>query len=376
MEPPASHTKPDRKPPPTLEDLGKILGLSKRAVSQALHDRTGTVKVSAATRERVRALAKTLGYRKNMAAAALTTRRTGMFGILTSVGRMHVSAMQLAAAVDEFRSLGISPLVIHDAARSAAEYDFSLDTLINSRVDGVLLLHRPPHFGEAHVEKLRDYGMSIVQIGSTSPAHNISHYLTDRRQAFGLVVDHVLSQGYRRLGTITRNQDQYPHPTWQASGIQTHVAILEAVNQARNAGADISLEIYNAAGRGEEYPDVHLLYAPGYAVTRDLIAKGSLPEVLICQVDGWALGAMRACGEAGIRIPEDMAITGYGNEPSGSATLVPLTSITEPFEEMCRAAITELVSAVKEGRATHRQPVVMPCELIVRRSSLRSGAEL
>ncbi len=361
--------------PPTLEDLGKILGLSKRAVSQALNDRAGTVGVSAATKERVRELAKTLGYRKNMAATALATRRTGMFGILVSVGRMHVNAVQLASAVDEFRRLGHNPLIIHDEVGSEPEPDVSLDTVINSRVDGVLLIQRKPHFSDENVEKLRDYGMSVVQVGSTNPAHNISHYLTDRKQAFQLVVEHLVSQGCRRFGAIVRSEERFLHPEWQASDMQTRVAILEAVNQARNGGADISLEIHSVHGR-EECPDIHLLYAPGYVAMREIIASGAIPEALICQVDGWAFGAMRACGEAGIRIPQDMAITGYGNEPSGSATHIPLTSVSLPFEEMCRAAIAELVSAVKEGRSSHRRSVVMPCELIVRRSSLRSAPEL
>lgn len=371
MNPERSIPEAARNRPPTLEDLGQILGLSKRAVSQALYDRAGTVKVSAATRERVRQLAKTLGYRKNMAATALTTKRTGMFGILTSVGRMHVSAIQLATAVAEFRRLGHSPLVIHDDAKTTEQHDFSLSALINARVDGVLLIRRPPHFTDHHVEELRQYGMSVVQVGSTTPALNISHFLTDRSQAFQLIVDHLVAQGYRRLGAIVGSPESLSHPTWGTSASrQTRTAILEAVNQARNAGTDLHLEIHECPKISNEEYEMHELSVPGYEAMRHIIKEKKVPEALICQVDGWAWGAMRACAEAGLRIPDDMAITGYSNEPACSATYVPLTSVAEPFEEMCQAAVDELIAAVKDRRPTHRQAVFLPHQLIVRKSSL------
>lgn len=371
MNPDRSTPETVRNRPPTLEDLGQILGLSKRAVSQALYDRAGTVKVSAATRDRVRQLAKTLGYRKNMAATALTTKRSGMFGILTSVGRMHISAIHLATAVAEFRNLGHSPLVIHDDAKTTEQHDFSLSALINARVDGVLLIRRPAHFTDLHVEELRKYGMAVVQVGATTPAANLSHYLTDRSQAFQLIVDHLVSQGYRQLGAIVGPPERNSHSNWVYSAAQqTRTAILEAVNQARNAGADLSLEIHECPDTSNEELEVHELSAPGYGAMRHIIEEKKIPEALICQVDGWAWGAMRACAEEGIRIPDDMAITGYSNEPACSATYVPLTTVAEPFEQMCAEAVSELVTAVRDQRPTHRQPVFMPHQLIVRKSSL------
>lgn len=364
-----------RDRPPTLEDLGKILGLSKRAVSQALDNRPGTVKVSEATRERVCQLAKTLGYRKNMAASALTTQRTGMFGILTSVGHMHIGTIQLALAVAEFRRLGHSPLVIYDDAKATNEQDLSLSAMINARVDGVLLIRRPVHFIDQHVAELRQYGMSVVQVGSTTAALNLSHYLTDRSQAFQLIVDHLVTQGYRRLGAIVSPPEVLHDRIWSNSaGQQTRTAILEAVNQARNAGADLNLEIHETSNISDGGREVHDLYAPGYEAMRQIIKAKKIPDALICQVDGWAWGAMRACAEGGLSIPNDVAITGYGNEPACSATYVPLTSVAEPFEQMCHAAVNELVAAVKDRRPTHRQPVFMSHQLIVRKSSINPGS--
>jgi len=364
--------KPSLEKPPTLADLGRILGLSKRAVSQALNERQGTVKVSAATRQRVQSLAKQMGYRPNFAAASLTTGRTGQFGILTPISRMHVHAIRLASAVDAFAKLGISPIVVYSGAKSEEAQDSTLLALIGGRIDGILLLNRQAHFSEAHVSELRRFGTAVVQVGSTLASLDTFHYLTDRTQAFGLVFDHLIEQGFRRIGAMVGNQTGSSGSNQRSiAGTQTRMAILEAANMIRNRGVDISLQIHDLDPDAVVSNDPHPLYSAGYYCMRKLIDDQQVPEVLVCQVDSWAFGAMRACAEAGIRIPHDMAITGYGNEPVCSATYHPLTSIDEPFDSMCDAAVQEIVHSVRENRPIEVRSVVMPCQLIVRQSSLR-----
>lgn len=360
--------------PPTLADLGKLLGLSKRAVSQALNDRSGTVKVSEKTKDRVRALAKRMGYRQNMAATALSTGRTGLFGILAPLGRMHIHAIHLACAVDAFARHGISPIVIKSIGRQALEN--TLSTLIGARLDGLLLVDRQPYFADEHVAELQRFGVTIAQVGSTAPSPKLCHYWTDRNGSFALIIEHLVEQGVRDLTAMVSSEIGPPGSGQRdPAGNQTLVAILTAVNHMRNKGIDLKLRICAAPRLTEEEKDageVHPLYLPGYRAMQSLISVGEIPEALICQVDGWALGAMRACAEAGLRIPEDIAITGYSNEPACSATYVPLTSVEEPFEEMCLAAVGELVSTVREGRPLPPKSVVMPNRLVIRKSSLRN----
>lgn len=364
-----------RDKPPTLADLGRLLGLSKRAVAQALNDRGGTVKVSAATRARVQALAKKMGYRQNMAATALSTGRTGLFGILAPVGRMHVTATHLASAVDAFRDFEISPIVVCSSAKNETGQESNLAALIGARLDGVLLLDRQRHFTDRHVEELRRFGTAVVQVGSTKAASHMCHFLTDRGQAFRLVFDHLAEQGFQRIGAlVSRESSTADSVSHSSAGIQTRIAILEAANQIRNEGIDLKLEIHEVAPASDGAEGVHALYREGYVGMKRIIHDHKIPEVLVCQVDGWAWGAMRACAEAGIRIPHDMGLTGYSNEPVCSATYLPLTSVEEPIDEMCRLGVAELVNAVREKRSPHQHPTLLPCQLIVRESSLRRTA--
>jgi len=328
--------------------------------------------VSAATRARVQALAKKMGYRQNMAATALSTGRTGLFGILAPVGRMHVTATHLASAVDAFRDFEISPIVVCSSAKNEAGQESNLAALIGARLDGVLLLNRQIRFTDRHVEELRRFGTAVVQVGSTRAASHLCHFLTDRGQAFRLVFDHLAEQGFQRIGAlVSRESSTADSVSHSSAGIQTRIAILEAANQIRNEGIDLKLEIHEVSPASDGAEGVHPLYRAGYLGMKNIIQEKRVPEALVCQVDGWAWGAMKACAEAGIRIPQDMGITGYSNEPVCSATSLPLTSIEEPFDEMCKLGVEELVTAVRKKEPPHQQATVLPCRLIVRESSLR-----
>lgn len=367
--------------PVTLDDMGKILGLSKRAVSQALYDRPGTVKVSEKTKERVRAVAKSMGYRSNTAARSLTTGRTGLYGILVSMGKMHIRAVHLAAAVEVFRKHKITPIVINCPGNLEEDMEFSMSTLINARVDGVLLLNRHPRFQEAQLAELRRFGMSVVQVGSSESVGEISHYTVDWGKVYLPALEHLLEQGYRRIGGMVSSGeflrevmgDSGPSLNSNA-GQRTRAAMLEAVNAARNKGWNFEFHFFDYMSQEPSPPDLHPLYLAGYLRMKEIIRKGEVPEALLCQVDGYALGAMRACQENGVRIPGDMAITGFSNEPAASAGVLPLTSIEEPFEEMCEAGISELIEATKACTRTSRQRVFFECRLITRASSLRPPA--
>jgi len=370
-KPETDHTVPSNRPA-TLDDLGKILGLSTRAVSQALHDRPGTVKVSEKTKARVVALAKSMGYRPNNAAKSLTTGRTGMFGILAGFGKMHIRAMHLATTVEVFRSHGVTPVVFNAGNTSEEDLEFSMTSLINARVDGVVLLQRHSSFQESHVAELRKYGMSVVQVGSMEGLEETSHYSVDWSHAYRPALMHLLEQGHKRIGGLVANQKALDkRRTGQPARQRTRSSMLEAANEARNLGHNFHFQFYDYDSDIAVPDDLHPLYHIGYVGMKEIIRRNEVPDALMCQVDGFSFGAMRACKEAGLRIPEDVALTGYGNDPGSSATYIPLTTIEEPFQEMCEKAVVELLEATRVNRQTERKTFLFPTRLVVRASSLR-----
>lgn len=363
------------KKQPTLQDIGDRLGLTKRAVSQALNERAGTVKVSEATRQRVQAMAKTMGYRQNMAAKALTTGRTGMFGILSFQSLMHVNSVRLLIATEEFRQRNIIPLALNCNSQTEETTMRSVETLIDAGLDGVLLLTPGPKFLARHAEKFREYGISLVSLGYSNE-ESVPTYSAARVDAFEKIATHLINEGNKSLMLMVRELAESQEmrlnpdaPLGSKEGVKTAIR--------KHARKGIKLAIHEIPPEiidldSSRLPDIHPLYAPGYLAMREIIRQKKLPDALMCQVDGWAFGAMRACAEAGIRIPQDMAITGYSNDPVGSVAYVPLTTVAEPIKDLCAQAVTELLAMSKDNKPPRNTSTVLPCELIIRQSSVRT----
>lgn len=115
---------------------------------------------------------------------------------------------------------------------------------------------------------------------------------------------------------------------------------------------------------------MHGVYALGYLAIKSMIAQGNLPDGILFQSDNTAVGALRACAEEGIRVPEDLAISGFGDHPECSITYPALTSVVQPLEQMQKAAFDDLHAALNGQKIPQNKFVTFPCELIVRESSL------
>lgn len=101
----------------------------------------------------------------------------------------------------------------------------------------------------------------------------------------------------------------------------------------------------------------------------ELMERGDPPDAVLCHNDQVASGALAYCREAGLRVPEDVAVTGFGNEEIGTVLSPALTTFSLPFERLALAAVERLLSQIEAGKpATSRQPLLHACELVVRES--------
>lgn len=359
----------------TLKDLGLKLGLSARAVSQALSDGEGTVKVSAATRERVKALAKELGYRHNLAAKALRTGKTGTLGVLTfhsfpplAVQRIHYTLEAIKCQSE------VTPLIYHSESTDEESCHKACNAMLDAKVDGVLILNPSQEF--AHQTRLLELGIPVVSVGQPY-AGKLPKFVADKKGGFAGLASHLVDEGYKSITFLSRDisHDQ------DSPGMKWHVASLteafqEAKTRAHAAGSKTVFRFHHpkpgvAERSAPNFGEIHSLYAPGYLGMWELIRSGDVPDALMCQVDTWALGALRACAEAGISVPEDMALTGFENDLSSTVGYVPLTSAGQPHREICASAVTELIALIK-GEIPLRDRLEMhPCQVIIRQSSVR-----
>lgn len=360
----------------TLKDIARRLGLSHPAVSQALTGSLkGTIKVSEATRERVRVAAAEMGYRPSTVARALRSGRSGLIGLVHYQGMDQIATRRLLGALDAIQSTELRPFIHHVDPSFPDTIQSVADALLGAQVEAVLFLMPPTSIGHQQVETLVKAGLPIAEIGADW-MRGVASFRDDRRKAHEDVSRHVLDLGARRIALI----GGAINPPSQQGMVELQrgfVAAREAfVARSFPSDADVQMELCEVSDHEVEeairrFPDVFPLYIPGYAGMLKLIERGDLPEAIICQVDAYALGAMRACGEHGIKVPQDIAFAGFGNEAAASAGLAPLTTADHPVAKLSRLAVEDLQLKLNGKRAlTESGPAVKRgCQLIVRHST-------
>lgn len=349
--------------PVTLSDIGKRLNLSKRAVSQALSERESTVKISAATRERVIKLAKELGYRHNTAARALTSGRTGLFGILCQQSPSHIVHEHLHEVTKAFERQGSTPIILQPTQSSHDHLRNALDTLADAHVDGVLLLRHSHIYDNRLVRSWLQRGKQMAAIGPQS-LRSVMSFIFDRRQGFHLILEHLAERNCRDILVLC----EAPVPFYQpAADKPAEYPVQDFPEHLRHLQLRTLSEEINAAipGTGSDRP----LHNYGYHAALKVIESGKLPHAFLCYADSTALGALRACSEMGLRVPHDVLITGHGNESTSSVGAVTITTVAPPIQRVADDAVNYLLRASREPTAPRPRNRLYPFELIPRLST-------
>jgi len=362
------------KKPVTLHDIARHLGLSQRTVSQALNGRPdSTSKASETTRRRVEAAARELGYRPNRAARALRTGKTGLVAVLSFLGLQHYGSVRLHAALQEIRRKRLPPLIYHSSAASSEIHD-ACHAVVDAAVDGVLLLDPPPAFDTKSLDLLTASGRPVVALGGEH-LPGISRYCFDRADGFRALAKHLAEEGCRSIRFMVAPLHAGREETRSfASAIRAGLAA------GREGRQGVSCRITTV-----QYPDdafaidespvagLHVLHAPGYLGMRQLIAGGDLPDAVMCRSDTMAQGVLRACEEAGITVPGQIAVTGFDDEPASSAGWMPLTSVGLPLEEMIRPAVEELAGLVRGELQPRDHISLVRGKVVIRHSSRKKS---
>ena len=322
--------------PVTLKDVALAAGVSRAAVSRTFTDGAS---VSARMRTKVEAAAEALGYRPNMLARGLMTRRTRMVGLVSNNFHNPVFLEIFDLFTQRLQEAGLRPLLVNlsneiDPARS-------LQTLQQYAVDGVVIAssHLPDGFAAA----FRAAGVPVVHaFGRATAAPDVHVVGIDNVAAGRMAAETLLAHGYRRLGFIGGPEN--------ASTTQDRLAGFRAVAgavQVRFAGA-----YTHTAGRA--------------AMTAELADRA---EAYFCADDVLSIGAMSAVNEAGLTVPGDVGIIGLNDMAMAAWANIALTTIHQPFGAIIDASIA-LMEAQFVAPSDCPQALTFPCH-VVERSTLR-----
>ena len=327
--------------PVTLEDIARALNVSKMTVSRAINNHP---EISRQTRERILATAQKMNYRPNQFARALTTNHSYLIGIVVP-DLMHSYFAEICRGVEsQARPVGYQNLICSTDEEARKEMD-EIEALL-SRTDGLIVASSLSTSEAKFYRRLLSEGANIVLIDRVLDGLRCSAVTTDDVQVGRLATEHLIKLGHRKLGHL-RGPD-----------VSTALKRMDGYKQAMSKAR--LKRIIHECGYTE---------GAGYTAMQKWIAAGNLPTAIFAANDPAAIGAMAALNDAGLSVPEDIALVGAGNIHHGDMLRVPLTTVSWSKSAMGQEAATLLLELI-DGNKKHRRnrTITLPPELIIRRS--------
>jgi DNA-binding LacI/PurR family transcriptional regulator len=340
--------EPLRRRGASQADVARIAGVSGQTVSRVANDAPN---VDAATRERVLAAMREVGYRPNRAARALRSGRFQSIGViafeLSSVGTTHTLDAIAAAATETGYAVNLLPVL--DVTRDALVTAF--DRLGEQAVDGIIIQIEAHLLDE--VDVVLPEGLPVVVVDS-SAHYDYPIVDTDQAQGARLATEHLLDLGHATVWHIAGPELSFAAGRRRQSWEQTL--------RARGCAVPPVLS-------GDWSAD------SGYAAGLHLADHEEVTAVFAAN-DQMALGLLRALHERGRSVPGDVSVVGFDDMGEAAHFWPPLTTVHQSFAEVGRRSVDALISEIRSGVHEH-QEVLVPTELVVRSSTAappRAGA--
>ncbi len=328
----------------TLEDIGRIAGVSRSTVSRVINDKSN---VNPEVRERVLAVIERTGYSPNVLARSLVSGRTGVIGLVIP-SRVHSlfedpyfsRLIQGISSASNEAGNTLSLFIFQNEEEEAALYP----RVVKSGVlDGLILT--ATRMADPLLARMAVGEIPLVIVGRPD-VDGVSYVDADNRGGASRAATHLADLGHERIGFIGA-------PVNTTAGIDRLSGFVEGL-------ALRGLVLHPDLREDGDYST-----ESGYRAMQRLIDQQ--PDAVFAANDSMAAGALRALHEAGIRVPEDMALMGFDGLPDSERAVPPLTTIRQPVTETGTRAV-QMLNTLISGEAQRPIVEIMPVELVVRGS--------
>jgi LacI family transcriptional regulator len=330
----------------TMKRIAGELGVSITTVSKVLNNRAD---ISEATRSRVLAKVEELGYRRNAVARSLSLRRSHTLGIVIP-DLMHSFFVEIIAGIEPVASVRGYGLLLCSSSEDPGKEQSELEMLRSRQVDGIVLASAHGSGTTEMLRQLTKQGTALVMIDRDDhPSVKCHRVLTDDEQVGQLATSHLLDLGRRAIAHI--GGPAIVHAKRRERGWR----------EALRARGVKPAEDWSVRGGFME--------SEGYNAMKRLLTVRPKIDAVFAANDPSAIGAMKAIWEAGLRVPEDVAVVGVGDIALGDLLRVPLTTVGWSRKDQGRHAAELLLNGLDDDQTSEPQRIIIPPRLIVRASS-------
>ncbi|HEY8718255.1 LacI family DNA-binding transcriptional regulator [Pengzhenrongella sp.] len=324
----------------TINDVARSAGVSVATVSKVLNGRYG---VAVATSARVQGVIEDLGYSPSLGAQSLRSHKTNVIGVLVAEFEPF-SAELLKGLSRAIRGSGYELLAYSGGGGGNVGWERRyLSRLSGTLIDGAILVTPTVVDGE--------YRIPVVAVDPHTGPSDMPTVDSDNLTGAILATEHLIGLGHRRIGFLGGRPD-LESARLREEGYRTALA---------RAGIAVDPDLMRVADYREESADLP---------ARELLTTAQRPTAIFAANDLSAIRTMDVARSLGLRVPDDVSVIGFDNVPESAMTTPPLTTISQPIQQMGVEAMRLLLDLINgvEVPDPHRQ---LPTELVERGSCRR-----
>ncbi len=319
--------------PPRSIDVAALAGVSRSAVSRTF---TKGASVSPATREKVMRAAEALGYRPNMLARTLITRRSGIVGLVISDVLNPFYAGALEALSRHLQDRDFSPLLF--CCRDARHLDELIPKVLSYQVDGVVIAAAT--LSSTMARECAKAGRPVVLVNRYTDSGEASSVACDNVMAGRMAAEHLLAAGRRAIAFIAGLENT-------SSSRDRELGLTRAL--AAHGLAPVARESGNYA------------YNDALDAARRILSRPQRPDAIFCANDVMALAVLDvARSEFGLETPRDLAVVGVDNISAAAWPSYALTTVDQNVERMSAEAISVLIERIDDHASLPVRRLIQP----------------
>lgn len=335
----------------TIHDIAKSLEIDSSTVSRALNN---SDRVSVKTKNKIVEKANELGYQRNLLASNLRKKKTNTIGVIVPRISRHFFSSAISGIEETAFKEGYSVIICQSLEQLKREENL-INTLTANRVDGLIMSISMETTNYDHLEGLSKSGTPVLIFDRHCdlPEHN--NVLLDDFQGAFEATTHLINQGCKKIVHFSGPSNL-------------------KVYQNRLKGYKAALEKNNIDFQEEFVLNSRLMEKDGTALAKKVLALSEKIDGIFSANDVAAISAMQYLKKAGVRIPQDIAMVGFSNEPISAVIEPALSTIDQSGSKMGKIATELLLKQIKnKSRMANPETVVIKPSLIIRESSNRKA---
>ncbi|MDV7139783.1 LacI family DNA-binding transcriptional regulator [Maribacter sp. TH_r10] len=334
----------------TIYDIAEKLGLATSTISRALKDHHS---IGKKTTEKVKRTAEEMGFRPNIMAASLRNKKTRTIGVLIPRINRPFMASLVSGIEGALQKQGYNVIIIQSNDSYENEVEM-MKVLYNNRVSGVICSVAMETQENDHFQQFLENGVPIIFVDRTPKDIACTHITIDNYAAGYEATEHLIEQGCKRIAHFSGSKFRMVYSERERGYIDA----------LKDHGLKVDADLI--------IPFKTLSYEEAETITSDLLDSKNPPDGIFASNDTTAVAAIQVAKKKNVKIPQDLAVIGFNNDPISKIVDPALSTIDHPAFKMGETAAEKILNQLQtKVKSDLKEITVLNTELIIRESSKR-----